>query len=74
MLSFEQALYYKLLCQLGYTEEIDAYVEELLEKEDCEGIFLDLAWCASDLGNYIEVLTAYLKGAVVDNLLVCQML
>ena len=74
MLSFEQALYYKLLCQLGYTEEIDAYVEELLEKEDCEGIFLDLAWCASDLNKYVEVLTAYLKGAVVDNLLVCQML
>ena len=75
MLSFEQALYYKLLCQLGYTEEIDAYIEEeLLKKEDCEGILLDLAWCASDLGKYIEVLTAYLKGAVVDNLLVCQML
>ena len=75
MLSFEQALYYKLLCQLGCTEEIDAYVEEeLLKKEDCEGILLDLAWCASDLGKYVEVLTAYLKGAVVDNLLVCQML
>jgi hypothetical protein len=75
MLSFEQALYYKLLCQLGYTEEIDAYIEEeLLKKEDCEGILLDLAWCASDLGKYVEVLTAYLKGAVVDNLLVCQML
>lgn len=75
MLSFEQALYYKLLCQLGYTEEIDAYIEEeLLKKEDCEGILLDLAWCASDLGKYVEVLTAYLKGAEVDNLLVCQML
>lgn len=75
MLSFEQALYYKLLCQLGYTEEIDAYVEEeLLKKENCEGILLDLAWSAADLNKYIEVLTAYLKGAVVDNLLVCQML
>lgn len=75
MLSFEQALYYKLLCQLGYTEEIDAYIEEeLLKKEDCEGILLELAWCASDLGKYVEVLTAYLKGAEVDNLLVCQML
>ena len=75
MLSFEQALYYKLLCQLGYTEEIDSYIEEeLLKKEDCEGILLDLAWCASDLNKYVEVLTAYLKGAVVDNLLVCQML
>lgn len=75
MLSFEQALYYKLLCQLGYTEEIDAYVEEeLLKKEDCEGVLLDLAWCAADLNKYVEVLTAYLKGAVVDNLLVCQML
>ena len=75
MLSFEQALYYKLLCQLGHTEEIDAYIEEeLLKSENCEGILLDLAWCASDLNKYIEVLTAYLKDAMVDNLLVCQML
>ena len=67
MLSFEQALYYKLLCQLGYTEEIDAYVEEeLLKKEDCEGILLDLAWCASDLGKYVEVLTAYLKVIILS--------
>ena len=75
MVSYEQALYYKLLCQLGYTEEIHAYVEqELTKKENCEGILLDLAWCASNLNKYIEVLTAYLKDAVVDNLVVCQML
>lgn len=75
MLTYEDALYYKTLCQCGLFEMVDKWIDtEVGLRVNLDGIFLDLACCYGDLSKIISVLHQYIGDNKVDNKIVCDKL
>lgn len=57
----EQALYFKIMLILGYTDELYEYIEKVLNEQSAyEDIIIDLAFCGSDNKQKLSVLGEYL--------------
>ena len=64
IMTYEQAVYFRLLLFCGYTEELDTFVDAALEKQDpITDIILNLAFCGSDLLRSLSVLKEYIQQA-----------
>ncbi|MBQ2758538.1 MAG: hypothetical protein IJE93_02095 [Clostridia bacterium] len=57
----EQALYFKIMLILGYTDELYEYIEKVLNEQSAyEDIIINLAFCGSDNKEKLSVLEEYL--------------
>lgn len=66
-MTYERAIYYKILLSVGEAEELKAYIEERLSTEEAYGDpLLDLALCGSDARKMYEVLSEYAAFRSVD--------
>lgn len=61
-MTYEQAVYFRLLLICGYTEELDTFVDAALKKQEpITDIILNLAFCGSDLCRSLSVLKEYIQ-------------
>ena len=60
-LSFDDAMFYKVLLQGGFKEDVDKWIDEFINNTELlEGIYLDLACCYSNLNESIYCLHNYI--------------
>ena len=60
-MTFERALYHKLMLEIGLTESFDRELDELLEREDpLSNLVLDLSTCGGDRNKQIHVLNEFI--------------
>ena len=74
-LSFDDAMFYKLLLQSGFKEDVDKWIDDLINNNtSLEGIYLDLACCPNDLNDIISCLHNYIGDNHINNKEVCDRL
>ena len=62
-MTYEQAVYFKLLILCGYFDEYEQFLDHVLEKQELfSDVVVDLAFCGSDRKRVISVLTSYISG------------
>lgn len=70
-LTYEDALFYKLLCQAGYEKDVDDWITFICNSnETLEDINLDLAFCQGKNNEIISCLHNYIGDNKVDELVV----
>ena len=71
-LSFDDAMFYKVLLQSGFKEDVDKWIDEFINNTELlEGIYLDLACCYSDLNEAISCLHNYIGDNPINDKGVC---
>lgn len=74
-LSYEEALYYKILLQSGFTKETNEWIDKILyTSETLDGIYLDLVCNQNNLNNLISCLQSYIINKKIDEKSVCEKL
>ena len=74
-LSFNDAMFYKVLLQSGFEEDVDKWIDEFINNTELlEGIYLDLACCYSDLNEIISYLHNYIGDNPINDKEVCDRL
>lgn len=69
MISFEDALYFKLLLEVGVSDVPDDYLEKALEEEEpLSDVALELAYSGGDRNAQLTALNKYLSGAKADRI------
>ncbi len=64
----EEAYYYKILLQYGFTDDYDRWLNTALEGEDpLSNIVLELSLCGSDVEKTLSCLTNYCKDNLFDD-------
>lgn len=71
LVTYEDALFYKLLSQIGYEKDVDDWITSICnENERLEGVHLDLAYCQGKNNAIISCLHNYIGDNQVDNQIV----
>ena len=71
-LSFDDAMFYKVLLESGFKEDVDKWIDEFINNTELlEGIYLDLACCYSDLNETISCLHNYIGDNPINDKEVC---
>ena len=71
-LSFDDAMFYKVLLQSGFKEDVDKWIDDFINNTELlEGIYLDLACCYSDLNETISCLHNYIGDNPINDKEVC---
>ena len=74
-LSFDDAMFYKVLLQSGFKEDVDKWIDEFIKNTELlEGIYLDLVCCYSDLNEAISCLHNYIGDNPINDKEVCARL
>lgn len=74
-LSFDDAMFYKVLLQSGFKEDVDKWIDDFINNTELlEGIYLDLACCYSDLNETISCLHNYIGDNPINDKDVCTRL
>ena len=74
-LSFDDAMFYKVLLQSGFKEDVDKWIDDFINNTELlEGIYLDLACCYSDLNETISCLHNYIGDNPINDKEVCTRL
>ncbi len=74
-LSYEEALYYKILLQTGFTKETNEWINKIMyTSETLDGIYLDLVCNQNNLNNLISCLQSYIIDKKIDEKAVCEKL
>ena len=74
-LSFDDAMFYKVLLESGFKEDVDKWIDEFINNTELlEGIHLDLACCYSDLNEAISCLHNYIGDNAINDKDVCTRL
>lgn len=74
-LSYEEALYYKLLLQSGFTKETNEWINKIMyTSETLDGIYLDLVCNQNNLNNLISCLHNYIIDKEIDEKVVYEKL
>ena len=74
-LSFDDAMFYKVLLESGFKEDVDKWIDEFINNTELlEGIYLDLACCYSDLNETISCLHIYIGDNAINDKDVCTRL
>lgn len=74
-LSLDDAMFYKLLLQSGFKEDVDKWIDDFINNNtSLEGIYLDLACCHSNLNDIISCLHNYIGDNHINNKEVCDRL
>ena len=74
-LSFDDAMFYKVLLESGFKEDVDKWIDEFINSTELlEGIYLDLACCYSDLNETISCLHNYIGDNAINDKDVCTRL
>lgn len=74
-LSFDDAMFYKVLLQSGFKEDVDKWIDEFINNTELlEGIYLDLACCYSNLNETISCLHNYIGENHINDKEVCDRL
>ena len=74
-LSFDDAMFYKVLLQSGFKEDVDKWIDEFINNTELlEGIYLDLACCYSNLNETISCLHNYIGENPINDKEVCTRL
>lgn len=74
-LSFDDAMFYKVLLQSGFKEDVDKLIDDFINNTELlEGIYLDLACCYSDLNETISCLHNYIGDNAINDKDVCTRL
>ncbi|MBR4435880.1 MAG: hypothetical protein IKS90_07295 [Clostridia bacterium] len=69
MLTYEQAMYHKLLLEAGMTDETNATIEQLIEDENpLSDVATELAYAGKDINKLLSALNAYLEFAPIDSI------
>lgn len=78
MLSYEDALFYKLLLETGFSKEVNEWIDKIIiDNNQLDGIYLDLACCFGNLNKTISCLHNYIlkcKHNEIDYKTVCDKL
>ena len=71
-LSFDDAMFYKVLLQSGFKDDVDKWIDEFINNTELlEGIYLNLACCYSDLNETISCLHNYIGENPINDKEVC---
>ena len=71
----EEAYYYRILLQNGFSDEYNEWLSERLEEEDpLSDIVLELSFCSSDLNKTISLLLSFARKQGFDSKTVCEKL
>ena len=63
-MTYEQAVFFKILLSLGYREELNAFINTALEAEEpLSDIILELSFAENDLNRQISLLNEYIISA-----------
>ena len=74
-LSFDDAMFYKVLLESGFKEDVDKWIDEFINNTELlEGIYLELACCYSDLNETISCLHNYIGENTINDKEVCARL
>ena len=74
-LSFDEAMFYKVLLQSGFKEDVDKWVEEFINSaEELNGIYLDISICYYDINEFISCLQNYIGNNSINDKEVCNRL
>lgn len=69
MLTYEQAMYHKLLLEAGMTDETNATIEQLIEDENpLSDVATELAYAGKDINKLLSALNAYLEFVPIDSI------
>ncbi|MDE6655941.1 MAG: hypothetical protein K2J85_03015 [Anaeroplasmataceae bacterium] len=75
MLSYDDALFYKILAQTGYIHDVTDWIDSICySNEALEGIFLDLVSCYGNLNAIISLLQNYIGDNPTNDIEVCNRL
>ena len=74
-LSFDDAMFYKILLESGFKEDVDKWINDFLNnKAELDGVYLDLAFCYNDLNELISCLHNYIGENPINDKEVCTRL
>ena len=63
-MTYEQAVFFKILLSLGYREELNAFINTAIEAEEpLSDIILELSFAENDLNRQISMLNEYITSA-----------
>lgn len=71
----EEAYYYRILLQNGFSDEYNEWLNKRLEEEDpLSDIVLELSFCSSDLNKTVSLLLNFAREKGFDSKVVCEKL